>query len=58
MDSGKCNVGLMAEFVLTIKLKMNNIILKINLPAFHYSIISYSRQAFKSQKMSYFFIKL
>jgi len=48
----------MVEFVLTIKLKMDNILLKTNLPVFHYSIIPYSRQAFKPQKMSYIFIKL
>jgi len=40
------------------KIKMANILLKTNLPVFHYSIIPYSRQAFKSQKMSYIFIKL
>jgi hypothetical protein len=48
----------MVEFVLTIKLKMDNILFKTNLPVLHYSIIPYSRQAFKPQKMSYIFIKL
>jgi hypothetical protein len=35
---GKCNIRLMVKFVLTIKLKMANILLKTNLPVFHYSI--------------------
>jgi len=48
----------MVKFVLKIKLKMANILLKTNLPVFHHSIIPYSRQAFKPQKMSYIFIKL
>jgi len=63
----------MVEFGLTIKLKMDNILLKTNLPTFqhstiplfhystiplfHYSIIPYSRQAFKFQKISYIIIK-
>ena len=47
----------MIKFVATIKLKMDNILLKINLPVFHYSIIPYSRKAFKPHKMSYTFIK-
>jgi hypothetical protein len=32
-------LGLMVEFVLRIKLKMHNILLKTNLPVFHPSII-------------------
>jgi len=37
------------------KIKMANILLKTNLPAFHYSILEASVQA---SKMSYFFNKL
>jgi len=37
---------------------MDNILLKTNLPLFHYSIIPYSRKAFKPQKIFYIFIKL
>jgi len=40
------------------KIKMANILLKTNLPVFHYSIIPFLRQAFKPQKISYIFIKL
>ncbi len=38
------------------KIKMANILLKTNLPVFHYSIIPLLRQAFEFQKMSYFSI--
>jgi len=48
----------MVKFVLKIKLKMDNILLKTNLPVFQYSIVPYSRQALKLQKMSYIFIEL
>lgn len=48
----------MAKFVLTIKLKMDNILFKTNLPVFHNSSIPYSGQAFKPHKMFYIFIKL
>ncbi|PLX46094.1 MAG: hypothetical protein C0611_12345 [Desulfobacteraceae bacterium] len=51
-------LGLMVKFVLRIKLKMDKILLKTNLPLFHHSIIPYLRQAFKTQKMFYIFIKL
>jgi hypothetical protein len=57
-NNGIMDSGLMVEFVLTIKLKMDDILLKTNLPVFHHSIIPYSRQAFKPQKLSYIFIKL
>ncbi len=40
------------------KIKMANILLKTNLPVFHYSIIPFFRQAFKPQKIAYFFNKL
>jgi hypothetical protein len=40
----------MAKYVLKIKLKMDNILLKTNLPVFHPSIIPCSRQAFKPKK--------
>jgi hypothetical protein len=40
------------------KIKMANILLKTNLPVFHYSIIPFLRQAFKPQKVSYFFKQL
>jgi len=42
----------MVKLVLTIKLKMANILLKTNLPD-----IPFSTQAFKPQKISYIFIK-
>jgi len=38
----------MVEFVLTIKLKMDNILLKTNLPVFHYSIFEASVKASKN----------
>ena len=38
----------MVNFVLTIKLKVANILLKINLPLFHYSIFEASVQASKN----------
>jgi len=36
------------------KIKMANILLKTNLPVFHYSIIPFLRQAFKPQKSPIF----
>jgi hypothetical protein len=33
------NVGLMGKFVLTMKLKMDNILKKTTIPSSHYSII-------------------
>ena len=48
----------MVKSVLTIKLKLANILLKINLPAFHYSIIPFLRQVLNPQKISYISIKL
>jgi len=36
------------------KIKMANILLKTNLPVFHYSIIPFLRQAFKPQKVLFF----
>jgi len=40
------------------KIKMANILLKTNLPVFHYSIIPFLRQAFMPQKIAYFFNNL
>jgi len=37
------NVGVMIKFGSTIKLKMDKILLKTNLPVFHYSIIPFYR---------------
>ena len=33
------NIGLMVKFVLTMKLTMDNILKKVTIPSFHYSII-------------------
>jgi len=44
----------MVKCVLTIKLKMANILLKTNLPEFHYSIIPYSRQRSSLKKCPIF----
>jgi len=48
----------MVKIVLMIKLKMDDILFKTNLPVFQRSSIPYPRQSFKPQKMSYIFIKL
>ena len=45
----------MIKCVLTVKLKLANILLKTNFPVFQYSIFE---AAFKAQKMPYIFIKL
>ena len=44
------------DFSVEDKIKMANILLKTNLPLFHYSIIPFLRQAFEFQKLSYFSI--
>jgi hypothetical protein len=49
------NIELMIKCVLTVKLKLANILLKINFPVSHYSIFE---AAFKAQNMLYIFIKL
>jgi len=46
----------MVNFVLMIKFKMDNILLKTNPPVFHHSTIPYPRQTFKPHKMLYIFI--
>jgi len=43
------------KFCVDDKIKMANILLKTNLPVFHYSITPFLRQGFKPQKMFYFF---
>jgi len=48
----------MVNFVMIIKLKMDNILLKTNLPVFHHSIIPYPRKALKPHKKFYIFIWL
>jgi len=44
----------MVKFVSTIKQKMNHILLKTNLPVFHFSILPYSSIAFKRENVPYF----
>ncbi|OEU64532.1 MAG: hypothetical protein BBJ57_11625 [Desulfobacterales bacterium PC51MH44] len=58
MGSGIIQYWVNGKICVDVKFKMANILIKTNLPVFHYSIIPYSRQAFKPQKMSYIFIKL
>jgi len=41
---------LMIKCVLTVKLKLANILLKTNFPVFHYSNIPYSRQRLRLKK--------
>ena len=48
----------MVKIVLMIKLKMDDILFKTNLPVFQRSSIPYPRQLLKPQKMSNIFIKL
>ncbi len=55
---GYCSVGLMTIIVLTIKLKMDNILKKTHysiIPLFHYSLVEAKTQI---SKMPYIFIKL
>jgi len=58
MGSGIMQYWVNGKICVDDKIKMANILLKTNLPAFHYPIIPFLRQAFKPQKMFYFFIKL
>jgi hypothetical protein len=58
MGSGIMQYWVNGKIYVDDKIKIANILLKTNLPVFHYSIIPYSRQAYKLQKMSYIFIKL
>jgi hypothetical protein len=46
----KCDIGLMIKCVLTVKLKLANILLKTNFPVFHYSNFPYSRQCLRLKK--------
>jgi hypothetical protein len=55
MGSGIMQYWVNGKICVDDKIKMANILLKTNLPVFHYSIIPFLRQAFKPQKMSYFF---
>jgi len=54
----KWNNGLMVKVLLTIKLKLADILLKTNLPVFHHSIIPSSKQAFNHQENINILIKL
>jgi len=56
MGSGIMQCWVNGKICVDDKIKMANILLKTNLPLFHYSIILFLRQAFEVQKMAYFSI--
>jgi len=58
MGSGIMQYWVNGKICVDDKIEMANILLKTNLPVFHYSIIPFLRQAFEFQKMSHFFNKL
>jgi hypothetical protein len=57
MGSGIMQYWVNGKICVDEKIKMANILLKTNLPVFHYSIFPYSRQAFKPQN-SFIFNRL
>jgi len=56
MGSGIMQCWVNGKICVDDKIKMANILLKTNLPVFHYSIIPFLRQAFEFQKIVLFFL--